>query len=99
MSDPGGGGGTNPDAALLSQAAAQMRADAARCGDGPDDFIPAIAAWIDTAAADLWAHGPLCCAEGCMDCDDDLWAPHVRRALAASRAYLAGRYEHHQEDQ
>ena len=49
----------------------------------------AVAGWLDTAGADLWAHGPLCeCGSGCLDCDDDLWQPHVRRALAVARAYL-----------
>lgn len=48
----------------------------------------AVADWLTTAGADLWAHGPLCCEDGCMKCDDDLWAPHVRRALAVARAYL-----------
>lgn len=51
----------------------------------------AVADWLDTAGADLWAHGPLCeCGSGCLDCDDDLWQPHVRRALAVARAYLGG---------
>jgi len=49
----------------------------------------AVADWLDTAGADLWAHGPLCeCGSGCLDCDDDMWQPHVRRALAVARAYL-----------
>lgn len=48
----------------------------------------AVADGLDTAGADLWAHGPLCCAEGCMECDDQLWMPHVRRALATARTYL-----------
>ncbi len=48
----------------------------------------AVADLLDTAGADLWAHGPLCCDDGCMDCDDDMWMPHVRRALAVARAYL-----------
>ena len=47
----------------------------------------AVADWLAAAGADLWAHG-LHCADGCMECDDDLWAPHVRRALAVARAYL-----------
>jgi hypothetical protein len=50
----------------------------------------AVADWLDTAGADLWAHGPLHCAEGCMECDDDLWMPHVRRALDVARAILGG---------
>ena len=48
----------------------------------------AVADALDTAGADLWAHGPLCCPDGCSECDDDLWAPHVRRALAIARAYV-----------
>lgn len=47
-----------------------------------------IADWLKTAGADLWAHGPLCCVDGCDECDDIAWAPHVRRALAFCRAYL-----------
>lgn len=49
----------------------------------------AVADWLDTAGADLWAHGPLCeCGSSCHACDDVAWQPHVRRALAAARAYL-----------
>lgn len=48
----------------------------------------AVADWLNTAAADLWAHGPLHCADGCIECDDDLWAPHVRAALNLARTYL-----------
>lgn len=50
----------------------------------------AVADWLDTAGADLWAHGPLCCeAEyGCDECDGILWMQHVRRALTVARAYL-----------
>ena len=44
-----------------------------------------VAAWIDKAAADLWAHGPLCCDDGCTSCDDSMWAPHVRQALRLAR--------------
>jgi hypothetical protein len=69
--------------------------------DGPDadlDYIAtmhpgvglALADWLDTAGADLWAHGPLCCAEGCMKCDDDLWMPHVRCALVLARLVNCG---------
>lgn len=47
-----------------------------------------VADWLDTAGADLWAHGPLCCTDGCDNCDDDAWAPHVRRAVDLARAYL-----------
>ena len=47
-----------------------------------------VADWLDTAGADLWAHGPLHCADGCAECDDELWAPHVRRALIVARTYL-----------
>lgn len=50
----------------------------------------AVADWLDTAGADLFAHGPLCCDDGCMECDDVLWMPHVRRAIAVARAYLGG---------
>lgn len=53
------------------------------------EFYLSVADWLDTAGADLWAHGPLCeCFSGCHDCDDDVWQPHVRRALAVARAYL-----------
>lgn len=73
---------------LLPEAAKRMRED-----HGPEHerhvMWSAMADWLDTAGADLWAHGPLCCADGCFECDDNLWAPHVRRALAVSRAYLA----------
>ena len=49
----------------------------------------AVADWLHTAGADLWAHGPLCiCTTGCDACDDNLWEPHVRDALAVARAYL-----------
>ena len=49
----------------------------------------AVADWLDTAGADLWAHGPLCeCRSGCYECDDIAWQPHVRRALAVADAYL-----------
>lgn len=80
---------TQADLDLIREASAKMRADAAACGDKPTDLIPAVADWLRTAGADLWAHGPLCyCDDGCMKCDDELWAPHVRRALAVARAYL-----------
>jgi hypothetical protein len=58
------------------------------CAAWHPDAALAVADWLDAAGADLWAHGPLCCADGCMECDDDLWAPHVRRALAVARAFL-----------
>lgn len=49
----------------------------------------AVADWLDTAGADIWAHGPLCeCGTGCDACDDNLWEPHARDALAVARAYL-----------
>lgn len=48
----------------------------------------AIAAWLDTAAADWWAHGGPHCPDGCAECDDDLVGPHLRRALAVARVYL-----------
>ena len=50
----------------------------------------ALADWLVTAGADLWAHGPLHCDAGCHDCDDDLWMPHVRAALDVARAILRG---------
>src|SRR5690606_26565557 len=51
----------------------------------------ALADWLDTAGADLWAHGPLCeCGSGCLDCDDLLWQPHARRALALADLILGG---------
>lgn len=51
----------------------------------------ALADWLDTAGADLWAYGPLCeCGSGCNDCDDSLWEPHVRRALAVARLINGG---------
>lgn len=49
----------------------------------------AVADVLHQAAMDLWAHGPLCiCTTGCDACDDNLWEPHVRNALALARAYL-----------
>jgi len=54
------------------------------------DTARALASWLNTAAADLWAHGPLCCADGCDRCDDALWMPHVRRALAVARGVRTG---------
>ena len=51
----------------------------------------AVADSLDDAAADLWAHGlPDGCTTcgGCDDCDDLLYAVHVRRALAVARAFL-----------
>ena len=51
-------------------------------------FVLAVADGLIAAAADIWAHGPLCgCSLGCDDCDDALWEPHARRALATARAY------------
>ncbi len=53
------------------------------------DVGVAVAEWLRTAAADLWAHGPLCvCGTGCDACDDNLWEPHVRRALVVARRIL-----------
>lgn len=47
----------------------------------------ALSAWLRQAAIDEWAHGrPDCCEDGCDECDDDLLAPHLRRALAVARA-------------
>lgn len=59
---------------------------------GPDHerhaMWAAMSDWLHTAGADLWAHGPLCeCGTGCDACDDNLWEPHVRAALAVARAY------------
>lgn len=49
----------------------------------------AVADWLDTAGADIWAHGPLCeCGTGCDACDDNLWEPHARAALVVARTYL-----------
>lgn len=49
----------------------------------------AVADWLDTAGADIWAHGPLCeCGTGCDACDDSLWEPHARDAITVARAYL-----------
>lgn len=51
----------------------------------------AVAAWLDVAGADLWAHGiPDGCEScgGCETCDDDPWAGHIRSALTVARAYL-----------
>ena len=49
----------------------------------------AVAGWLDTAGADIWAHGPLCeCGTSCDACDDNPWEPHARAALAVARAYL-----------
>jgi hypothetical protein len=49
----------------------------------------ALADWLDTAGADIWAHGPLCeCGTGCDACDDNLWEPHARAALVVARLIL-----------
>lgn len=48
----------------------------------------ALADWLDTAGADWWAHGGPHCDGGCMECDDDLVGPHLRRAMAVARAIL-----------
>lgn len=43
----------------------------------------AVADWLHQAAMDVWAHGPMCeCGTGCDACDDNLWEPHARAALA-----------------
>ena len=55
------------------------------------DVALIVAGWIDKAGADLWAHGPLPCGmcdDGCEDCDDILWAPHVRQALKLAAKIL-----------
>lgn len=73
-------------AALMREQARNVRRPYAR----EERVAEAVADWLDTAGADLWAHGPLCeCGSGCLDCDDDVWQPHVRRALAVARAYLS----------
>lgn len=73
----------NPNPGVTGHAAAAL---IAAC-DPP--FLRAVGEWLDTAGADLWAHGPLCdCGSGCHECDDSLWQPHVRRALAVARALL-----------
>lgn len=54
------------------------------------DTARALVVWIDIAGADLWAHGPLCCADGCDECDAALWMPHVRAALRVARGVLTG---------
>lgn len=79
-------------AVTLRRAAALIRERAEEPVAQPERWPQAVAlplaAWLDTAGADLWAHGPLHCADGCMECDDDLWMPHARAALAVARAYL-----------
>ena len=49
----------------------------------------ALAAWLDVAGADEWAHGPHCLTP-CDDCDDDPRASHIRSALAVADAILGG---------
>lgn len=79
-------------AEVLRQAATLMRQEclAVRRPYGRDEkFKSAVADWLDTAGADIWAHGPLCeCTTGCDACDDNLWEPHARDALTVARAYL-----------
>lgn len=78
------------DAEYLRETAALMRerAEASTLGPRPPTFLFAVADSLITAAADIWAHGPLCeCSFGCDACDDALWEPHARRALATARAY------------
>lgn len=65
----------------LRRAAAQLRVEQSSV------FRP-LAAWLHTAGADLWAFGPLHCEDGCGECDDHLWMPHVRHALRFARTYL-----------
>lgn len=68
---------------------AMFRPDAEHIASWHPAVALVVADWLETAGADLWAHGPLCeCGSGCHDCDDSLWQPHVRRALAVARAYL-----------
>ena len=66
----------------------RQRATATHIASWHPDVALLVADWLDTAGADLWAHGPLCCTGGCEDCDDVPWAPHVRRALALAHACL-----------
>lgn len=74
----------------LRAAATELRATVHGGGLVSDpDFKLAVADWLDTAGADLWAHGPLCiCGTGCDACDDNLWEPHARAALAVAGAVL-----------
>ena len=49
----------------------------------------AVADMLRQAAMDVWAHGPLCeCGTGCDACDDNLWEPHARAALALADVVL-----------
>lgn len=53
------------------------------------DAARALADWFEAAAGDLWAYGPLCgCGSGCAACDDSIWQPHVRSALALAALIL-----------
>lgn len=75
----------------LRAAAALMRQGSSETPGYEDRFMLAVADWLTTAGADLWAHGlPDGCETcgGCDECDDLLHAPHVRNALAVARAYL-----------
>lgn len=77
--------------AVIRQAATRMRAFADQSpAISQTDAQRAVADWLDAAGADLWAHGPLCCEDGCMECDDDPRAPHLRHALRVARLYLEG---------
>lgn len=49
----------------------------------------AVADMLRQAAMDVWAHGPLCkCGTGCDACDDNLWEPNARAALALADVVL-----------
>lgn len=67
-----------------------VQADAQHIASWQPAVALAVAAWLQQAAMDLWAHGPLCpsCKDGCDECDDALWMPHVRKALDLAEAYL-----------
>lgn len=74
---------------IIRAAELKMVADAAQAADeNREAFLLRTAEWLNTAGADWWAHGGPHCPEGCEECDDDLLAPHLRRALAAASAYL-----------
>ena len=87
--------GTRVDADMIKAVAdcydepRASRADAAHIASWHPAVALAVADWLHTAAADIWAHGPLCeCGTGCDACDDNLWEPHARDALTVARTYL-----------
>lgn len=78
-------------AARLRKAAKVLRDEAHGETLARWDLDLALADWLDTAGSDLWAYGPLCeCGSGCMSCDDSIWQPHARRALAVADLILGG---------